>query len=164
MIVLCLATALGLTSCEDEAARDVGSVKIDGKWFHLELALDDKTRFQGLSGREHIEADGGMLFVFPDSRPRNFVMRDCPVPIDIIYLDATGRVVAMHQMTPEPRKEDEGEAGQYNAAYEDRLTRYPSRYAAQFVIELTGKTLDSLKVEEGDKIELDGAELKRRAR
>lgn len=149
-------------------------VTIAGKEFKLELALTDQKRFRGLSGREEIPADGGMLFVFTQPKATHFVMRDCPIPIDIIFLDPTGRVTATHKMVPdEPRGPDEKKLTvpypgapdwtAVNEKYEDRLKKYPSRYDAQFVIELAGNTLDSLKIKEGDQIKLDVAGLKKRA-
>ena len=148
--------ACGRVNTKDDKHADV---VLDGKKFHLELALDQDTRFKGLSGRTEIPADGGMLFVFPQPVTTAFVMRDCPVPIDIIFLDGAGRVVATHQMTIDPRK-----AGESDADYENRLKKYPSNFAAQFVIELKGNTLDAVKVKKSDKIELDIAELKKRAK
>jgi len=143
------------------------TVAIKDRTFRLELALDDATRFKGLSGREEIPADGGMLFVFPRASQQQFVMRDCAVPIDIIYLDGTGRVTASHAMQPEPPRTEAEAANnpltQTNAAYESRLRRYPSRFASQFVIELKGGTLETLKVRDGEKIELGVKGLKKRA-
>ncbi len=143
-------------------------VTIDGKKFHLELALDPDKRTLGLSGRTDIPADEGMLFVFTHPQPLGFVMRDCPIPIDIIFLDGSGRVVATHKMTVEgPRtKEEEGnDPGQtFNAKYEERLKKYYSGFDAQFAIELKGNTLDTLKVKKNDKIDLDIATLKNRAK
>lgn len=138
----------------------VQSVPIAGRTFHLELALDDQVRFRGLSERTHIEADGGMLFVFPRSTSLSFVMRDCPIPIDIIFLDGSGRVVAMHAMVPEePKGADES-----TVAYDARLHKYASGYDSQFVIELAGGTLGGLRLAEGQLIQLDTEGLKRRAR
>jgi uncharacterized membrane protein (UPF0127 family) len=170
LIGLALAVlAVVMSACgqqKSSAASNVESVKIDDEWFHLELALDGTKRFQGLSDRTHIEEDGGMLFVFPKPAQQAFVMRDCPIPIDIIFLDAAGRIVAMHKMTvEEPRRPDEPETG--SAAtdkYEQRLVRYPSRFPAQFVIELAGNTLDRLELKEGDLIKLDVDGLKARAK
>ena len=169
-------TVLGLRGCDETAAGDTALVRIAGKPFHLELALDGKTRFQGLSGRTHIEPDGGKLFVFTSPIVTGFVMRDCPIPIDVIYLDQTGRIVAMHEMQPEPpRTEEEKKLSPperfpnapdwqwTNEAYESRLRQYPSRYATQFVIELRGGTYRTLGVKEGDKVDLDIEGLKRRA-
>lgn len=151
---------------ETSAASNVESVKIGDEWFHLELALDPASRFQGLSGRTHIEEDGGMLFVFPKPAQQAFVMRDCPVAIDILFLDAAGRIVAMHKMkVEEPRRPDEPDTGNPSTdKYEERLVRYPSRFPAQFVIELAGDTLDRLDLKEGDLIKLDVDGLKARAK
>lgn len=161
---LAAAACLFAGGCDKEGkttvGADVAAVDIADRRFFLELALDNEARFRGLSGRTHIEEDGGMLFVFPRPAQLNFVMRDCPIPIDIMYLDPTGRVVAMHEMTPEePQRSDESEQ-----AYEQRLKLYPSRYSAQFVVELRGGTLDVLDVKEGDKVKLDTAGLKTRAK
>ena len=113
-----------------------------------------------LGGREFIEPDGGMIFVFPRARVLQFVMRDCLVPIDIIFLDPAGRVIATHQMAvEEPRRENESEI-----AYESRLNRYSSRYTAQFAIELAGGTLDSLAVQTGQRVGIDTEALKKLAR
>jgi uncharacterized membrane protein (UPF0127 family) len=167
-------TVFTLRGCDETATGDTALVRIGGKPFHLELALDDKTRFQGLSGRAHIEPDGGKLFVFPRPIDTGFVMRDCPIPIDVIYVDPTGRIVAMHEMQPEPpRTEAEKklsppypnapEWNWTNEDYEGRMKRYPSRHAAQFVIELAGGTYRTLGIKEADKVDLDIDGLKRRA-
>ena len=163
-----LAAALVLPACvatpgcgEAPAPAGFERVTINDRTFTLELALDDATRTQGLSGRASIPADGGMLFVFPKTGLRFFVMRDCLVPIDIIYLDASGRITAMHAMQVEPpRGEGEGQPGETNIAYESRLKKYASRFSAQFAIELAGGTLESLELEPGDLIELDLDRLK----
>ncbi|MBC6953430.1 MAG: DUF192 domain-containing protein [Leptolyngbya sp. PLA2] len=161
-MVLALCTiGLALASCSDKAvSANVESVQIAGKWFHLELALDEPTRMKGLGGRGFIEPDGGMLFVFPAAAKRSFVMRDCPISIDIIFLDPSGRVVAMHHMeAEEPRRE-----GESDWQYEERLKRYSSRFDCQFVIELAGGTLETLELKAGDRISLDTARLKARAK
>lgn len=134
------------------------SVKIDGKTFKLETALDDKTRYKGLSDRTEIDEKGGMLFVFPRPIPKlHFVMRDCPIPIDIIFLDAAGRITAMHAMVPDtPRGPGERkDVEEEDRAYNERLTKYPSDYASQFVIELKGGTLKTLNLKKGQRIDID---------
>jgi len=154
----------------------IEKVTISGKEFKLELANTDETRFKGLSGRATIPADGGMLFVFPARgvQTHGFVMRDCPAPIDIIYLDASGRIVAMHKMVPEPpRTAAEKVLKQVpgypawtatNEDYEKRLRQYSSGFPSQFVIELAGNTLDSLNLKAGQKIELPFDRLKKAAK
>lgn len=141
-------------------APETTPVKIKGKTFALEVALDDSVRVKGLGGREKIAEDGGMVFVFARPFKQEFVMRDCPIAIDIAFLDGAGRVLAMHEMTPEePRK-----AGESAEAYESRLKRYGSRFPSQFVVEVAGGTLRRLGLEVGDLIVLDTEGLKARAR
>lgn len=149
------ALLLALASCNSKPANEARtqSVNIDGKPFVLDLALDDAARFKGLSDRTNIPADGGMLFVFPEAEVHDFVMRRCPNPIDILFLDPTGRVVMTHAMKPEPE-----------GTREEDLLRYSSRWPVQFAIELRGGTLERLNLPKGAKIELPLAELKRRAR
>jgi len=180
--LLCIALAACLAVLQACAEPETGGedatvevVKLAGKPFRLDLALTDETRFKGLSGRTEIPEDGGLLFVFADSdvTPQSFVMRDCPIPIDIIYLDRSARIVAMHEMTAEPPRTEEEKVmtvvpgnpdwTKQNAAYERRLKKYPSKYASQFVIELKGGTLKTLGLKEGQKIEIDTLALKKRA-
>ena len=146
----------------------VEKVVIAGKTFKLELAATNEHRFHGLSGRTAIAPDGGMLFAFPPSQVQvqGFVMRDCPIGIDIIYLDPTGRITATAKMVPEPPRgpdEQTSPGAQVNEKYEKRLKQYSSHYPAQFVNELAANTLDTLNVKPGEKIELDLDRLKKLA-
>lgn len=125
-------------------------VMIGGERFTLEVARDAATQFRGLGGRTQIDPHGGMLFVFPYPRATAFVMRDCPIAIDIAFLDADGRVLAIHEMQSEtPRGERES-----SSAYESRLRQYPSGLPALFAIETAGGRLRALGVRGGDKIEI----------
>lgn len=145
--------ALVQTGCAQPAYPPAGfeRVKLDDRTYMLEIVADNESRTKGLGGRTHLDEDKGMLFVFPDSKVRHFVMRDCFFDIDIIYLDADARIVAMHQMKVEPpRGEDESDF-----VYNNRLKRYSSRFDSQFVIELAGGQLDHLDLEEGQAVKLD---------
>ena len=94
-----------------------------------------------------------MLFVFPYEDEREFVMRRCLVPIDILFLDPRGTVLNTHAMLVEPADTPERE-----------LKRYASEGKSALVIELAGGTVERLGVQAGDTIELPVLELKRRAR
>ena len=50
-------------------------------------------RYRGLSGRESLPADQGLLLVYDTSKRHGIVMRDMNFPIDIIWLDARGSIV-----------------------------------------------------------------------
>jgi uncharacterized membrane protein (UPF0127 family) len=143
-------------------------VKIAGRTFKLEPALDDATRTKGLGDRTEIAADGGMVFVFTDVQRRSFVMRDCPIPIDILYLDGAGRVLTAHAMVPEPPRGPEEQAPPNNPTgnelYEKRLKRYDSRFPTGLIVELRGGMIKELGVKPGDKLEFDIEGLKKRAK
>lgn len=150
--VFALGACVATPGCTKPAAPDgYERVEIGGRTFVLELVAEPATREKGLGGRESIPEDGGMLFSFPDSAVRQFVMRDCLVPIDIIFLDADGLIVAMHHMPlDEPRREAETAN-----EYERRLKRYSSRFNARYAIEIRGGLLEELNLQTGQQIPLD---------
>lgn len=120
--------------------------EIKGKTFTLELAMDDDSRYKGLSFRKEIADDGGMLFVFTRPVPGRFVMRECYVPIDLIYVDEDGYVDSTHKMQViEP-------VG--GAQWKRPSQHYPSRGLIQFVIELKAGSIDTLGIKRGDRLDL----------
>lgn len=158
--------ALMLASCGNTAPSKLISMAIGSESFKLEPALDEASRTRGLSERESIAADGGMIFVFPEPQILSFHMYDCKVDIDIVFLDARGRVTAKYTMAKEaPRGSDERkDVEQEEIRYRNRLTKYSSRLPAVFAIELKAGSFDRLGIKVGDKIDFDAAGLKVKAR
>jgi uncharacterized membrane protein (UPF0127 family) len=130
-------------------------VFISGVAFDLEVAADPATRELGLSGRDAIDARGGMLFIFPEDAARVFWMRDCKVDIDIAFLDRSGRVVAAHRMRAEPLRR----AGEREEQYLSRLQRYSSRAPARFAVELRAGSLSQLDISVGSVVDVTGIAL-----
>jgi uncharacterized membrane protein (UPF0127 family) len=155
-----LAAVAAFALATPPAARAQGGLPtipatIGGQPFLLEVAADPQTMYRGLGGRRVIPPLGGMLFVYPAPGPLAFVMRDCPIPIDVAFLDPDGRIVGIHTMKPEPpRRPDESAA-----AYESRLPSYPSPVPAQYAVELAGGRLAELGVRAGDRVTIDFAKL-----
>ena len=127
--------------------------EIGGETFLLETAMDNETRTQGLSGREEIAADGGMIFVFAVAQQQSFVMRDCLVPIDIVYVTDNQRVLNFHSMEVDPRRPNEPVM-----VYERRLKKYSSEGRVRLVIELAGGTVERLGLAVGDRVVIEGLE------
>lgn len=165
VIIVAAGTFAGARGCETlRGTRELKDgervpVVVAGKTFNLEPALDDTTRVRGLGGRLKIEPEGGMIFVFPVFHRMEFVMRDCPVEIDLAFLDDAGRVLALHAMKPDAPKD----ADETDLAYETRLRRYSSRFPCRVAVEFAGGTLAGLGVKEGDRIGFELAPLKARA-
>ncbi len=164
-----LFAALPMGACEAPDAEPVAAViaespkekvYLNGERFDLDVALDEQTRFTGLSGRTEIPKNGGMIFAFRFPSRQMFVMRDCPIPIDIAFLDSAGRVLTMYEMQPEePRK-----PGETDYEYDQRLRKYDSRYPAQFVVETAGGRLREVGLKPGDLVKFDVQGLKARAK
>lgn len=72
----------------------------------VEIADDIGEQVQGLSGRDSLCPDCGMLFVYSRPGIRNFWMRDMKFPLDMIFI-RDGAVVEIIEGVPipEPGKE-----------------------------------------------------------
>ncbi len=159
LIVLLVTALVSICGCRSDPAGSLQTeeVRIKGVNFKLELALTPEERAEGLMGRREIAADGGMLFVFPNQPPfpaeLSFWMKNCLVPIDLLFLDPDGRVVAVHEMEPP-----------LPGTADHELPAYRSSAPAQFAIELKGGRAAELGVTIGDVIELRFEELLKMAR
>ena len=153
LLITSAAIAIAISGCTEPSNPvdgGVEEVRIGEMTFNLELALSTERRRRGLGGRETLPADGGMLFAFPRAAQQRFWMYDCLMDIDIAYLDPIGYITAIHTMPKEaPRGVDELEVD-----YQNRLPGYPSRYPAQFVIELAPGMFETLGLEAGDRIDI----------
>lgn len=61
--------------------------------FQVELARTPAQMEHGLMFRRHLPADGGMLFEYPGPVIARFWMHDTLIPLDMLFVAATGRVV-----------------------------------------------------------------------
>ena len=93
------------------------SLKIGGKQLRVEVAASDEKRQNGLMFREGLEQNAGMLFIFEDSVPRSFWMKNTSIPLSIAYLDESRRILNIEDMNPHD------------------LKGVPSRGPAKYVIE-----------------------------
>jgi len=64
----------------------------------VEIAETPEARARGLMGRVLADFMAGMLFIFESAQPQTFWMRNTPSSLDMIFVDAGGRVlnVAAH--------------------------------------------------------------------
>jgi uncharacterized membrane protein (UPF0127 family) len=61
--------------------------------FTIEIADDQSERSAGLMFRETMDDDHGMLFVFQETRPVGFWMKNTPMPLDIVFIGEDGKVL-----------------------------------------------------------------------
>jgi len=128
------ALAAMLAAC---VARATGpSVELKGQHFDVEIADTEPTRERGLMFRDSMPADHGMLFLFDDLTTRTFWMKNCRMPLDILYFDEKYKLVSAQQRVP--------------ACRSDPCPVYPSEGAAKYVLELNAGMADKLGVKPGD--------------
>jgi len=137
---LVVAVLLGLGSCAK--APDPPRVTIRSRTWRVELAVTAEQRYRGLSGREYLPEDAGMLFIHGRPQVLNYCMRGCVIPLDIAFIGPDYRVVATHTMSVE-----DGLIGR---------VVYSSRVPAQYALEVRAGALRLAGVRIGDKVTFSG--------
>jgi uncharacterized protein len=75
----------------EKAQVMIGQVSME-----VEIAATPEERAKGLSGRQSLKEDSGMLFNFPDYQARDFWMKDMGFPLDIIWISG-GKIVGIEK-------------------------------------------------------------------
>lgn len=71
-------------------------LRAPGGNIRLEVAETPQARSVGLSGRDALSADAGMLFVFDIEATSNcFWMKDTNIPLDFVWLDGDKQIVTV---------------------------------------------------------------------
>ena len=100
-----------------------------------EVVADNATRSVGLMNRFSLAPNHGMLFVFAQSEPLAFWMKNTFVPLSIAYVDSKGVIVSIVDMKPH-----------------DEST-YPSGAPAMFAIEMKQGWFKERGIAVGDKVD-----------
>lgn len=82
----------------------------DAHRFTVELALSDEEIRRGLMFRESLDEGTGMLFLYPQCRIAAFWMKNTLIPLDMIFIEADGRIARIAEMS-EPLSLDVHESG-----------------------------------------------------
>ena len=110
--------------------------------FTIEIADEPTERANGLMFRKTMDDDRGMLFVFPQTQPVSFWMKNTPMPLDLVFIGQDGRVV--DTLPGEPFSE----------------APIGPAVPVRFVLELKRGTAESAGIEAGDVMRhpvIDGA-------
>lgn len=107
----------------------------------VEIADTPALRMRGLSGRDSLDAAGGMLFIFDESDYHRVWMRDMRFSIDVIWIGENLQVVDItRRLTPDT---------------------YPRQFEpstpARFALEVNAQFAESFGISVGDAVELPRA-------
>lgn len=142
LVVLALALALGTLAFACGAGSETVTVQIDGLAIQAELAQTAGERAQGLSDRDSLAPDAGMLFVFESERQPSFWMRRMRFPLDFLWISAGLRVVDRTEDVPPPAP----------GTPDAELPRYVPDAAVLYVLEVNAGVIREAGVEIGDTV------------
>ena len=103
--------------------------------FNVEIADDENERTKGLMWRTDLDDNEGMLFIWDESKIRNFWMKNTPLSLDIIFIDKYKKIVKIQENT-EPFSEN----------------IISSEISSKYVLEILGGKCKELKINVGDMI------------
>jgi len=95
-VLVLLAAALSVGYYLYERPKTIRIV-ISGVTLNVELAETAADQQRGLSGRDSMAADHGMLFIFDQESYWSFWMKGMRFPLDIIWFDSNKRAVFIEQ-------------------------------------------------------------------
>lgn len=113
----------------------IGSAIIDA-----ELADTVAEQSVGLAGRDVLDPDSGMLFVFPTPQRASFWMKDMRFPLDFVWITDDRRVAKVTEDVPIPGPE------------ESELPLYFSGQDVRFVLEINAGRVQELGISVGDAV------------
>lgn len=103
--------------------------------FRVELALKPEQRERGLQHRPFLAEDAGMLFMFDQAGSISMWMLNTLIPLDMIFIDANGRIANIAERT-RPKS----------------LDTIPSAGPVLAVLEVLGGTSARLGIRPGDRV------------
>lgn len=140
-----LAIAVLLSGCESSGyAQKLNEKKLTlqtvkgAVTLNVEVADSDEKRAIGLMGRDRLSANTGMWFVFLDSAPRDFWMKNTKIPLDILFFNEKKEVVSIvENMVPCP-------------PVLESCPVYPSNEPAMYALEVNAGFIKEKKITVGD--------------
>ena len=103
--------------------------------FKVEIAETQAQMTQGLMFRRSLAPDAGMLFDYKAPTVATMWMRNTLIPLDMLFVDAQGRIINIHQR-----------------AVPQSLDLIAAAAPVRAVIELNGGTAARLSIEPGDRV------------
>jgi uncharacterized membrane protein (UPF0127 family) len=134
-LVLVLLVVFFSFSCKKSDVLRTQDIKINQWKITVEIADTRETQEKGLMGRESLDEDKGMLFVYDRDSRKSFWMKNTKIPISLAYIATDGTIREIYDMEP----------------LSTRIVE--SRYSVRYVLEVNQGAFQRHGIKEGDKVE-----------
>jgi uncharacterized membrane protein (UPF0127 family) len=135
----------GCDNTEEGQENSTISLEIGNQTIQVEVADSPREWELGLSYRDILADNHGMLFVFPYESRRVFWMKGCNFDIDLAYIESDGTISEIITMEKEPL-----------STPPESLTTYPSQSTTiRYVLEMIGGWFEEHNIETNAKVSLD---------
>ena len=104
----------------------------------VEVPDDSEESMRGLMFRIHLPWNAGMLFPYSNEEPRTFWMKNTLIPLDMIFVDSSSKIVEIKENVPPCEQEE--------------CPTYPSVEPAQYVLEVNAGFVQEKGVKVGDRL------------
>lgn len=121
------------------ATLEKKTITIDKKQIDVYIADSESKTTEGLMfiSDDELAEDEGMIFIFPKPAPLSFWMRNTLIPLDIAFLDETGKILNIRTMQPL-----------------DEETKHPSAGPAKYAVEMKAGWFERNGIQPGDRFNL----------
>ena len=117
---------LTLLSSSASAEKPLIHLKVSGYTLSAEVAYKKKSRIRGLTYRNFMKKNSGMLFVFPEASIHSMWMVNTYIPLSVAFLDKKGMILNIIDMSPHTRTRNSA-ASKAKYALEMNLGWFSSR-------------------------------------
>lgn len=105
--------------------------------FNVEVAKTPTEQSYGLMNRKNLAKNAGMLFVYDNASELSFWMKNTLIPLDIIFVDASKKIVDIQTMTP---------------CHEVTCPIYHSKKPAQYALEINAGLSRQYNISTGNRV------------
>lgn len=132
-----------LVSQPNSETGDKQKILVAENIVYVDIARSAGEKTKGLSGRNSLGENEGMLFVFEENSRPTFWMKDMNFGLDIIWID-DGRIIYIHKNVPAPEP----------GASDSELPKYSPPNVIDYVLEVNAGFADKYKIKVGDRVEI----------
>lgn len=102
------------TQNSSSQGKPAATARINNQTYYIYVARTEEEKQRGLSGRESLPTDEGMLFIFDTRDRHSFWMKEMNFPIDIIFIDGDTIVSISENAQPPADNADTGDLQVYS--------------------------------------------------